>query len=205
MIGDPLSTIHDRKNWLGWLPVQCLRPPLSWPWKIHISHIRFRATLFLHVDTWLSVSKHLHSMPSHTKTVSLTGLPNEVLIQIVKCLCPPGTFEGQRATGDVCLEIARGKAAVEFQISTHERWETIEGDLSLSPLIDLLSAVAKTCRGLHQTADTVLGDVAKVRGIPRDVVDGWPSTSIRIWGTRKDIRRRLAATQSLLETGLVHI
>ena len=144
-------------------------------------------------------------MPNHTKSVSLTGISNEVLIQIVKCLCPPGNFDGQRATGDVCLEIAHGKGAVEVQISTHEKWETIEGDLSLSPLIDLLSAVAKTCRGLHKTPDTVLGDLAKVRGIPRDVVDGWPGTSFRIWGTRKDTRRRLAATQSPLETGLVHI
>ena len=144
-------------------------------------------------------------MPSHTETVSLTGLPNEVLIQIVKCLCPPGTFEGRRATGDICLNIARGKGAVEVQISAHENWETIEGDLSLSPLIDQLSAVARTCRGLHKTADTVLGDLAKARGIPKDVVDGWPSTAIRIWGTRKDLRQRLAATQSLLEMGLVHI
>lgn len=144
-------------------------------------------------------------MPSHTETVSLTGLPNEVLIQIVKCLCPPGTFDGQRATGDICLDIARGRGAIEVQIFTHEKWETIEGNLSLNPLIDQLSAVAKTCRGLHKTADTVLGDLAKAMGIPRDVVDGWPSTAIRIWGTRKAIRRRLAATQSLLETGLVHI
>ena len=144
-------------------------------------------------------------MPSHTEKVSLIGLPNEVLIQIVKCLCPPGTFDGQLATGDICLNIARGEGVVEVQISADDNWETIEGDLSLSPLIDQLSAVARTCRGLHKTANTVLGDLAKVRGIPKHVVDGWPSTAIRIWGTRKDLRRRLAAAQSLLEMGLVHI
>ena len=63
----------------------------------------------------------------------------------------------------------------------------------------------RMCRGLHKTANTVLGDLAKVKGIPKHVVDGWPSTAIRIWGTRKDLRRRLAAAQSLLEMGLVHI
>ena len=119
-------------------------------------------------------------MPSHTETVSLTGLPNEVLIPIVKCLSPPGTFDGRRATGDICLNMARDKGAVEVQVSPHENWETIKGELSLSPLIDQLSAVARTCRELHKTADTVFGDLAKARGIPRHVVDGWPSTAIRI-------------------------
>ena len=144
-------------------------------------------------------------MPSYNKTVSLTRLPNEVLIQIVKCLCPPGTFDVRQATGDIRVNIALDEGAYDAQISTHENWETIEGDLSLSPLIDQLSAVAQTCRELHKTADTVLGDLAKARGIPKDVVDGWPNIAIRFWGTRKDLRRQLAATQSLLETGLVHI
>ena len=144
-------------------------------------------------------------MSSHTNTVSLTRLPKEVLIQIVKCLCPPGTFDVRRATGYIRLNVVRNDKAYEVQTSTHENWETIEGDLSLSPLIDQLSAVAQTCRELHKTADTVLGDLAKARGIPRDVVDGWPSIAIRICGTRKDLRRRLAATQLLLEMGLVHI
>ncbi len=144
-------------------------------------------------------------MPSHSKTVSLTRLPNEVLIQIVKCLCPPGTFDVRQATRDIRINIALDEGAYDAQTSTHGNWETIEGDLSLSPLIDQLSAVAQTCRELHKTADTVLGDLAKARGIPRDVVDGWPNIAIRIWGTRKDLRRRLAATQSLLEMGLVHI
>ena len=144
-------------------------------------------------------------MSNHIKTVSLTRLPNEVLIHIVKCLCPPRTFDVRRAIRDIRVNIERDGGAYEVQISTQENWETIEGDLSLSPLIDQLSAVAQTCRELHKTADTVLGDLAKARGIPRDVVDGWPSIAIRIWGTRKDLRRRLAATQSLLERGLVHI
>lgn len=144
-------------------------------------------------------------MPVHTHTVSLTRLPNEVLIQIVKGLCPAGTFDVRQAKGDVRLNIARDKGADEVKISIQENWETIEGDLSLSPLIDQLSAVAQTCRELHKTADTVLGDLAKAKGIPKDVVDGWPNIAIRIWGTRKDLRRRLAATQSLLEMGLVHI
>lgn len=85
------------------------------------------------------------------------------------------------------MNIARGQGAVEVHVSTHGNWETIEGDLSLSPLIDQLSAVARTCRELHKTADTVLGDLAKARAIPRHVADGWPSTAIRIWGTRKDL------------------
>ena len=144
-------------------------------------------------------------MPSHNNTVSLARLPKELLIQIVKCLCPPGTFDARRATEYIRLNVVRNDEAYEVQTSTHENWETIEGDLSLSPLIDQLSAVAQTCRELHKTADTVLGDLAKARGIPRDVVDGWPSIAIRIWGTRKDLRRRLAATQSLLEMGLAHI
>ncbi len=150
------------------------------------------------------IEQHPRDMPGHNQTVSLTRLPKEVLIQIVKCLCPPGTFDVRRATGDIRLNIARDERAYEVQIATDENWETIEGDLSLSPLIDQLSAVAQTCRELHKTADMVLGDLAKARGIPRDVVDSWPSIAIRIWGTRKDLRR-LAATQSLLEMGLVHI
>ena len=144
-------------------------------------------------------------MPSHNKTVSLTLPPNEVLSHIVRCLCPPGTFDVRRPTGDIHFNKARNQGPCEVQISPHEGWETTEGDLSLNPLIDQLSAVAQTCRALHKTSDTVLGDLAKARGIPRSVVDGWPSIAIKIWGTRKDLRRRLAATQSLLEMELIPV
>lgn len=144
-------------------------------------------------------------MPGHNRTVSLTHLPNEVLIQIVKFLCPTGTFDVQRATGDIRLNLARNEVTYEVQISTHENWVTIEGKLPLSPLTDQLSTVAETCRQLRKPADTFLGDLTEARGIPRDVVDGWSSIAPRIWGTRKDLRRRPAATQSLLEIGSVHI
>ena len=93
----------------------------------------------------------------------------------------------------------------EVQTFTRGYWETMEGDLSLNPLIDQLSAVAQTYRALLITADTVLGDLAKARGIASDVIDGRPSLAIRIWRTRKDLRRRRAATQSLLEMQLVHV